>query len=159
MAADQKEVVTAAIAKIVEGREQASESVVEIKRKFKPGDMEYDEGRRLYITALAKHNSWIATMKVAIEKGKTKNLAKDQAYQSVAAQADQAAQDFIRYAETKCGVPRTRGLPILALAELGMDIWNAITGRKQRQRMEEAAQFERNTVWSRWEAIQPGEAR
>lgn len=159
VAADQKPVVTEAIAKIVEGREQASESVLEIKRKFKPGDAEYDQARKLYVTALGKHNAWIATMKAAIESGKTKSLAKDQAYQSIAIQADQAAQAFIRYAESVNGASRTRGLPAALLAGLGIDIWNGITDKKQQARSEEAARFERDTRWSRWESIEPDNPR
>ena len=85
---NQNAAVTQALAKIVEDRDQTAEYVLEVKSKFKPDDADYQQARDLYITALAKHNAWIAVVKSAIQSGKTKNLGQDQTYQTVAAEAD-----------------------------------------------------------------------
>src|ERR1035441_8343468 len=65
--ADQSPAVTQAIAKIVEDRDRTAEYVLEIKRKYKADDADYQQARDLYVTALSKHNAWIITLKTVIQ--------------------------------------------------------------------------------------------
>jgi hypothetical protein len=150
-AADQQ-AVTLAIASIVSRRDQCSEYVVELKRKLRPDDPHYQKGRDLYVVAYAKHNSWVAVLKVAIQKGKTKNLGKDDAYRSIAAQADEAAQEFITFAQS-VGAPKSRSLPAAIAASVGIDLWGKVKEQKQMERDAEAERLQRETKWSSWEAI------
>src|SRR5689334_18042789 len=95
-----QQAVTEAIAAMVSRRDQCSEYVVEVKRKLQPDDANYQKARDLYVSAYAKQNSWVAVLKMAIQKGKTKNLGKDDAYQSIAAQADEAARAFVSFVQS-----------------------------------------------------------
>src|SRR5512138_2742335 len=97
--ADQKQVVTEAISRIVESREKTEEYVIQIKQKLKPGTADFQGAREMYTEAMSKHNAWVSLVKNSIQSGKTKNLAKNERYQSVAAEAEQANQQFIRYAQ------------------------------------------------------------
>jgi hypothetical protein len=152
--ADQSPVVTQAIAKIVEDRDRTAEYVLEIKRKYKPDDADYQQARDLYVTALAKHNAWIITLKTVIQKGKTKNLGSDEPYQKIAAEAEQATQAFVSYVQSRPKATVSRGgIGPAALASLGLNIWSGIRGKRQQARDEEADRFVRETQWSRWEEI------
>jgi hypothetical protein len=150
--ADQQPVVTDAVAKLVEGRDQAKEYVVEIKRKFKPDDQQYQRARDLYVDALSKNNAWIAIVSTAIRNGKTKKLANDEAYQSAAKQADQATKEFTNYAKSTRAVTNSRFVfaPVIGL---GVAIFDAIQGHKKKERTEEADRFEKEVYWSGWEDI------
>lgn len=153
--ADQNSAITQSMAKIVEDREITSGYVLEVKRKFKPDDQVYEKARELYTTAMAKHNSWIAITKTAIGKGKTKNLGKDEQYQAIAGQADQASQAFVAYVQSAPGVTKSRGLAVAALAGLGLNMWSGFNEKRQKARDDEAERFERDARWKQWEDIRP----
>jgi hypothetical protein len=154
LAADQQ-AVTEAIAAMVSRRDQCSEYVLEVKRKLQPDDANYQKARDLYVTAYAKQNGWVAVLKNAIQKGKTKNLAKDEAYQSIAAQADEAARAFVTFAQSLPGTARSRSIPAALAAAVGLSLWQKIKEQRQMERDAEAERFERETKWSTWEAIRP----
>jgi hypothetical protein len=153
--AAEQQVVTEAIAAMVSRRDQCSEYVVEVKRKLQPDDSNYQKARDLYVTAYAKQNSWVVVVKIAIQKGKTKNLGKDEAYQSIAAQADEAARAFVTFAQSLPGATRSRSIPAALAAAVGLSLWQKIKEQRQMERDAEAERFERETKWSTWERIRP----
>ena len=152
--ADQSPAVTIATAKLVEGRDQAAEYVLDMKRKFKPDDEQYQRARDLYVVALSKNNAWIAILSTSIRNGKTKKLANDETYQSLATQADQATKAFTDYAKSTKAVTNSRFV-FTQVIGLGLAIFDAIGGHKKKERAEEADRFEKQVHWSRWEDIRP----
>ena len=156
-AADSAAIVSQAIASIVETRELTSAYVLEVKRRFKPGQADYEHPRDLYVVAFSKHSAWIAVMTSAIRRGKTKSLEKDPTYQALSAQADASVKAFTSYIQSLKTIPKSRAAPVAALAAgLGLNVWNGIKDRKQKERDEQADRFERDTKWLPWEAIQAG---
>jgi hypothetical protein len=151
--ADQSPAVADAIARIVEGRDQAAEYVIELKRKFKPDDEQYQRARDLYVTALSKNNAWIATVSASIRNGKTKKLQNNASYEALTAEADQATKAFIQYVQSTRAIT-TRAVPPQLVAALGMSIWDFFKDQKRKERAEEADRFEKQVQWSRWEDIQ-----
>jgi len=152
-AADQKQQIAEAVSRIVGAREKTEDYVLQVKQRFKPRTTEYQEARNLYVDAMSKHNAWAALVKYSIQNGKKKNLDKDERYQSLAAGAEQATQVFIRYVQTKTGVPPDRALAIPLVAGMGLSIWNAIKDTKQQARDAEAERFEKEVRWKNWDAI------
>ncbi|HKA01712.1 MAG TPA: hypothetical protein VKE70_34605 [Candidatus Solibacter sp.] len=152
-AADQKQPIAEAVARIVEAREKTEDYVLQVKQRFKPGTPDYHEGRNLYVDAMSKQNAWVALVKVSIQNGKKKNLDKDERYRSLAAAAEQATQVFIRFVQTKTGTSPDRALAIPLVAGTGLSIWNAIKDTKQQSRDAEAERFEKEVRWKNWDAI------
>jgi hypothetical protein len=148
--------VTAAIARLVENRQLAEEYVLEVKRKFKPDDPVFYEARKLYLTAHGKHNAWITTVKMAIQRGKTKKLDQDRAYRAIAEEAQEANKAFIGYIESRREIAKRRAVPITEIAGMGLDVWKGISDKRQRARAEEAARFEGEVKWRHWTEVEPG---
>lgn len=156
--AGQDDAVLAAIASLGENRQMAEDYVLQVKRKFKPDDPVHEESRRLYTAAAAKHNTWVAVVKMAIQRGKTKQLDKDRNYQSMAAQAEAANKAFMQYVEGAKGISRPRAASVAEFAGLGVKIWSGVKEQRARDRQEQAEQFERGIRWRHWDAVQPGGA-
>jgi hypothetical protein len=138
---------------IVVAREQVTDHVLDIKGRFKESDAEYRTARELYRTAFAEFNAYIATVKAAIRRGKTDDLAKDPTYKKAAADASNAAKAFIDYADSKTG-GQARALFLLgALFNQGINVLNAYKTGQAERRAQEAEEFEKDVKWPRWEEI------
>src|SRR5262245_44413726 len=90
---------------IVVAREQVTDKVLDIKRKFKENQPEYQEARNRYRKAYAETSAYIAIVKAAIRKGKTDDLANNRTYKKTAEAASNAAKSFIDYADSKTSQP------------------------------------------------------
>jgi hypothetical protein len=138
---------------IVAARAQVTDHVLDIKHKFKESDQEWREARDLYRRAYAEYNAYIATVKAAIRKGKTNDLAKDASYKKSAADASNAAKAFMDYADSKTsGKPRAIFL-VSMLFNQGINILNAYKAGQAERRAQEAEDFEKDVKWLRWEEI------
>jgi hypothetical protein len=138
---------------IIVTREQVTDRVVDLKKKFKESDPEWREARDKYRKAYAEFTAYIATMKAAIRKGKTEDLAKNASYKKAAEDASGAANAFIKYADSKT-TGTTRGFFLIGpLFAQGLSIFNAYKDAQAERRAQEADAFEREVRWRRWEEI------
>jgi len=146
-------VTTDATHDIIVTRDQVTDRVSDVKRKFKETDPEWRQARDRYRVAYAEFNAYIATVKAAIRKGKTDDLARNRAYKKTAESASSAAKAFIDYADSKTSKP-TRGFLFLApLFAQGINIFNAYKDAQAQSRAREADAFEKDVKWQRWEEI------
>jgi len=138
---------------IIVAREQVTDRVLDIKRKFKESDPEWREARDRYRKAYAEFNAYIATVKAAIRKGKAEDLAKNTAYKKSSEEASSAAKAFIDYAESKTNGP-TRGFFLMGpLFAQGLNLFNAYKNAQAERRAQEADAFEKDVKWLRWEEV------
>jgi hypothetical protein len=138
---------------IVTAREQVADHVLDIKHKFKESDPEWREGRDLYRKAYAQYSAYITTMKAAIRKGKTNDLAKDSSYKKAAAEASNSARTFMDYADSKTGGKPRAIFLVSMLFNQGINILNAYKAGQAERRAQEAEDFEKDVKWLRWEEI------
>jgi len=138
---------------IVAAREQVTDHVLDIKHRFKESDLEWREARNLYRKAYAEYSAYIATVKAAIRKGKTNDLAKDASYKKAAADASNAAKTFMDYADSKTGGQPRAIFLVSMLFNQGINILNAYKAGQAERRAQEAEDFEKDVKWLRWEEI------
>jgi hypothetical protein len=141
------------IAKIVEGRELTVASVLELKQRFSPADEEYKKGRSLYVKTYAKYTAWVIVVKEAVRGGTTDDLKSNTDYKTLTSEATVALNDFLTYVGSVTGQPKNIFLIVSALVDWGIQIWNAVADRSDRERKEAAESFENDVKWKLWEEI------
>ena len=141
--------------KIVVAKEQLRGLVLDIKEKYKPSDKEYVEARGLYRKTQSEVAGWVAVLVLAIKKGNTKDLRKDEKYLTTARDAGEASKAFVEYAEEV--TVQTKGIfPFAdAVVGIGLKIWNEVRERRNKERERYAEAFQREVKWERWEEIKP----
>lgn len=152
-----QDATVAAIRDIVDGREKVHGYVLDVKSKYKITDPEYIEARKKYREALGKYSGWVAAVKIAIRKGKTKDLKKDAAYKTIGEDAGKALKEFVDYTESKTQVSKGILLIVSGMIEFGFKVWEGYKNLKAKERAMEADAFEKDAKWKQWEEIK-GEA-
>jgi len=139
-------------AQIVRARDYTAEYVVMAKKSL-TNSSDLQKAQKLYIAAYADYNAWVAYVKTALQDGRTKNLNKDTVYQKVSSEAAASGNAFTAFVDSKTGEPKAVSVLLSALGALGLQLWNGIKDRQQRDRATAATNFEQTTKWSPWEAI------
>jgi hypothetical protein len=140
-------------ARIVKARDYTSEYVVMAKQSLAKNPPDLQQAQKLYVSAYADYDAWVAYVKTALQDGKAKNLNKDTEYQKVSSEAATAGNAFTAFVDSKTGEPKAVSAILSSLGALGLQLWNGIKDRQQKDRATAATNFEQTAKWSPWEAI------
>jgi hypothetical protein len=134
-----------------------SEALKKADAKFQEEGKILDGARDRYIEAYSAYDGWLAALKAGIVDGKSKALAKDQAYKDEAAKATKAATEFVEYAKPKLIASQrgTRGFmtAIASLGKLGLDIWQQYLKGKEERAKSYAEYVGTQIQWREWDKI------
>jgi hypothetical protein len=145
---------TAAItARIVQARDYTSSFVVLAKQSLTNSPADLQQAQKLYASAYADYNAWVAYVKTALEDGKSKNLGTDADYQKISSDAATAGSQFTNFVDSKTGGSKAVTAILSSLGALGLQLWNGIKDRVQKDRTTAATNFEQDTKWLPWESI------
>jgi hypothetical protein len=140
-------------AQVVKARDYTTEYVVMAKQSLAKNPSDLQQAQKLYIRAYADYNAWVAYVKTALQDGKAKNLNKDTEYQKLSSDAAASGNMFTAFVDSKTGQPKAVSALLSSLGALGLQLWNGIKDRQQKDRAAAATTFEQTTKWSSWEAI------
>lgn len=134
-----------------------SEAFKEAEKKFAAETKIIDTAQQKYIAAYSAYDGWLAALKTGIASGKSKQLAKDENYKTVAADASKAAAEFVNFATPHISANQrgTRGfITVLgSLAKLGVDVWQAYTKGKAERAKEYAEYVGTQVQWREWDKL------
>ena len=141
------------VAQIVKARDYTAEYVVLAKQSLAKNPSDLQQAQKLYILAYADYNAWVAYVKTGLQDGKAKHLNTDAEYQTISSYASTAGNAFTSFVDSKTGEPKAVNVLLSSLGALGLQLWNGIKDRQQKDRATAATNFEQGTKWSPWEAI------
>jgi hypothetical protein len=140
-------------AKIVKARDYTAEYVMMAKQSLAKSPSDLQQAQKLYALAYADYNAWVAYVKTALQDGKAKHLGTDTEYQKISSDAATAGNAFTAFVDSKTGESKAVNVLLSSLGALGLQLWNGIKDRQQKDRATAATNFEQTTQWSLWEAI------
>ena len=141
------------VAKIVQARAYTSSYVVLAKQSFVSSPADLQQAQKLYAFAYANYSAWVAYVVTALQDGRGKNLSNDTDYQKVSSDASMAGNQFTEFVDSKTGSTKAVSVILSSLGALGLQLWNGIKDRQQKDRGTAATNFEQQTKWSPWESI------
>lgn len=146
-------------AAIVKARDYTAEYVLIAKQSLAKEPADLQQAQKLYARAYADYNAWVAYVKTALQDGKDKQLGKDAEYQKISSEAGTAGSAFTAFVDSKTGEPKAVNVLLSSLGALGLQLWNGIKDRQQKDRATAATNFEQTSKWSTWEAITEGSSK
>lgn len=141
------------VARIVKARDYTAEYVMISKESLAKNPSDLQQARKLYARAFADYNAWVAYVKTALQDGRAKHLGTDTEYQKISSEAATAGNAFTGFVDSKTGEPKAVNVLLSSLGALGLQLWNGIKDRRQKDRATAATNFEQTAKWSPWEAI------
>lgn len=140
-------------AKIVEAKSYTESYVLLAKENLAKNPADLLQAQKLYATAFSKYNAWVAYVKTSLEAGKSKRLGTDANYQKISTGAAAAGKEFTDFVDAKLGESKAVTALLSSLGSLGIQLWNGIKDREDAERAAAATNFEQETKWLLWEAI------
>lgn len=157
------EAVVKARQEIAQNRESVTVLVPRIKAKLKGKEAgrDYIRAQKLYDSAMVQNNSWVTSLKLAVENNE--DLEKSQSFKDKAKAAGDATERFIKFgrqltqgkasASVKAFPGFTVGDFVTALVENAIVIWKEFKDEEKKDRLDQAARIEKELRWAKWEEV------
>ena len=140
-------------AKIVEAREYTASFVLIAKDSLAKQPDDLTEARKQYASAYAKYSAWVAYVKTSLQQGHARNLNRDAEYLTIAADASGSATQFTSFVDSKTKNPKAITTILASLSDLGLQLYNGIKDRRDKDRTSAANAFETDARWQPWEKV------
>lgn len=157
------EAVVKARQAIAQNRESATVLVPRIKAKLKGKETgrDYIRAQKLYDSAMVQNNSWVTSLKLAIENNE--DLEKSRAFKEKAKVAGDATGRFVKFAGQMTQGKASASIKVIpgfmvgdfvtVLVENGVVIWNEFKAEEKKERLDQAARIEKELRWAKWEEV------
>jgi hypothetical protein len=167
-------------AKISANRESVESLVPRIKQQFDQDSPEYITARRLYDEAKTQNNSWLSTLKLAIQNNE--DLGNSEQFRKLSDNADKATELFVKngnqilmpskraltpskidpdkWLSREFNIERSSmilgmgvGEVAQGLSTLGVALWKELKEEKSKERNLQAERTEKELKWKSWEDV------